>query len=157
MRQGRRFATCVLGIIILWVCLLVLFRGQRLRCLTGQHQTLNEVQANPDLSIVAQILPATGCDIRYYVRPLGRVVYVDFTVDREEFLDWAAAREWRPLPIQSTRCLEASPLSPKMVCVDHGFFYEEKHARDTDTEVLSSELRVVFDQESSRCYYRFTD
>lgn len=157
MRRGFRFAAWISGIIILWVFLLILNRSQRLRCFKGALPTLSATQSNPSLSIVAQLLPATATDIRYFVRPIGRVVYADFTVSKQDFLDWAATQEWSPLPIQSTRYLEASPLNDTLVSVDSGFYYEEKHARDTGPAVLSSELRVVFDLDTSRCHYRFTD
>lgn len=157
MRRGFRFAARISGIIILWVFLLILTRSQRLRCLQGELPTHRATQSDPSLSMVAQILPATATDIRYFVRPMGRVVYADFTVSKDDFLDWAATQEWSPLPIRSTRYLEASPLNDTLVSVDSGFYYEEKHARGTEPAVLSSELRVIFDLDMSRCYYRFTD
>jgi hypothetical protein len=157
MGRGLRFATWISGVILLSACSVVLIRGQRIRCLTGELPTRGDVQADPHLSKLARLLPATARDIRYFVRPFGGVVYADFTIDKDEFIAWNTAQGWSPLRIKTSHYLEASPLNAEMVSVDRGFFYEEKHSRDNNPEVLSSELRVVFDEEKSLCYYRFTD
>jgi hypothetical protein len=151
-----RFVAWSLSFAIVLVLLLIIGRSPRLRSFDGELPSRQAVESDRNLLMLAKALPATARDIRYYVRPLGCVIYADFTISKAEFLDWAAAQEWHPLEIQSTRYLEVSPLNSRLVSVGSGFCYDEKRTRDASGQEISSELRVVFDLSISRCYYRFT-
>ncbi|MDI6810039.1 MAG: hypothetical protein QME66_13925 [Candidatus Eisenbacteria bacterium] len=150
------FAVWTLAIALGLMFLLILVRSPRLRSLEGELPTRQAVESDRKLSLLAQILPATARDIHYYVRPLGRVIYVNFTISKAEFLHWAAAQGWQFMEIGSSRYLEASPLNAGLLSVDSGFYYEEKRTQNENPEVITSELRVIFDVNKSRCFYRFT-
>lgn len=153
-----------ISLIFVWVIcisvaiafLLVLIRSPRLRSFTGQLPSYRAVQTDARLTLLSQILPPTARDISYYVRPNARVIYVDFTISKTEFLEWVAAQGWKPMEIDSRQYLESSPLNAGLLCIEKGYYYNEKNVRKDNPAMLISELRVIFDMNKTRCFYRFT-
>ena len=155
----KKISLIFVGVICISVAiafLLVLIRSPRLRSFTGQLPSYSAVQTDARLTLLAQILPSTARDISYYIRPHAPVIYVDFTISETEFLEWVAARGWKPMKIDTGQYLEASPLNAGLLCIEKGYYYNEKSFGKDNPRMLITERRVFYDMNKTRCFYRFT-
>jgi hypothetical protein len=115
----------------------------------GEHMTAEQVRG-----LVAVDLPAGAADVRFYqhLRP-DRVVVVDFAVDENGFLEWAARHGWRPEPIGG-----GVTVWPRLgfgdrkseVVITDGYTYRNPRQRAAPNTVL-----VLYDRVRRRAYYSF--
>ena len=132
----------------------LLIRTPQRVVLQGHVPDYAAAKGDEHLGLLAQTLPLRARQISYEVRPYLQSVCADFTVSRKEFRDWAAVREWEPKEIDYPMLLHSC--QGAVVRAEKGLYYSEKHFKQKKPDMLASDLLVIFDEATSRAYYRFT-
>jgi hypothetical protein len=155
LKRSLLFLLCAVCLVAIPAAFIVM-RSPRSVSFEGQIADYPNLMADGNLSLLAQALPSSARQISYKVRPYARTVCADFAISKQEFLEWATTRGWKPNEIDYARVVNACQIDPKPVSVEKGLYYTEKRFKLDKPRILLSELLVVFDADTSCCYYRFS-
>lgn len=134
----------------------IMIRSPRRVSLEGEVVDCSTLRDNITLSLLSDALPREARMIHYRVRPYAGSICADFVINKRTFDEWSVKHGWQPTAIGVAKLVNSCRSSRTQICVTNGFWFAEDLFRKDQPDVLLSSLRVVFDADVSRCYYRFT-
>lgn len=135
-----------------FVCIFMLFKSMSMRSklYEGRAEDISIIKKNKEL--FSRHLPEEARNISYAVKPFGGVVEADFDIDQRKFEIWAAGKGWDITKLKRTHYLDSSLLHSERIEVENGY----KIVRDKNEKGrLRGDIRVIYDSQKSRCYYRY--
>jgi hypothetical protein len=152
----KKVIGCVLAVCLMPVLVAAFFLlagMNRSREYHGSVPAFDAIDASPHQLLLKKVLPPGARDIVYMVAPRAVAVYVDFTVQEAEFIEWCRQRGWKIEQIE--REIPFPPVSgkePHRLAI--GLHHEHKIPRNGDRERVAESLEIYYDTRSSRCYLR---